>query len=730
MNALPARRLVAATAALAALQAGAQSPTLPATSATPATPAATPAAEGTLRPLVVTPTPGVAQSAFDTPASVDVIRGETLREGQLGINLSESLARVPGITALNRQNYAQDVQISSRGYGARATFGVRGLRLYTDGIPATAPDGQSQVSHFDLQSADRIEVLRGPFSALYGNSSGGVISIFTADGGPRTVAEVGTAFGSFDTWRHTARLSGQEGRFQYNLSATRFDTDGYRDHSAARRTGLNGKLRYNASEDTRLSLILNSVDMPDTQDPLGLTRAQFQANPRQAGTGALEFNTRKSVEQQQGGLVLEHRLDAVHSFKLAGWTGSRETVQFQSIPVATQTPITQPGGVIDLDRRYHGADAQWVVRTRAFDAPLALTFGVSADRMTEDRRGFQNFTGTGAGQVLGVQGALRRDEENRLRSFDQYAQGTWSSQRWSVTAGLRHSTVRFASDDRFIVGANGDDSGTARYSATTPVLGVVWHASETLNLYASAGRGFETPTFNELSYRAGGQTGLNFGLRSAYSRQWELGAKAALAENWQLNAALFQARTSDEIVVLTNSGGRSTFQNAGRTERRGLEAALSGRLGGGFSAALAATWLQARYDTSFTTCGAPPCTVPTVVVADGNRMPGIPNRMLFGELAWEHKPWGLQTALELRHTGRIAVNDTNTDFAGSSTTVALRASLRQSLGRWSVREFVRVDNLADRRYAGSVIVNEGNGRFFEPAPGRHWLVGVNAAYTF
>ncbi|TFZ02325.1 TonB-dependent receptor [Ramlibacter henchirensis] len=686
-------------------------------------------AEGTLGPVVVTPLPGVAQSAFDTPASVDVIGGDALRNSQLGINLSESLVRVPGLTALNRQNYAQDIQISSRGYGARATFGVRGLRLYTDGIPATAPDGQSQVSHFDLLSADRIEVLRGPFSALYGNSSGGVISIFTADGGPDTVAEAATAFGSFGTRRHNVKLSGQEGVVQYNLSATRFDTDGFREHSAARRTGLNGKVRYNVSEDTRVSLILNAVDMPDTQDPLGLTRAEFDADPRQASPAALLFNTRKSVDQKQAGVILEHRLDAVHSFKLTGWTGNRATEQFQAIPVATQAPITQPGGVIDLERRYHGADAQWVVRTRAFDSPLAITFGLTADRLSEERRGFQNFVGTGATQVLGVLGALRRDEDNRVRSFDQYVQGVWSSQRWSLTAGLRHSQVRFASEDRFIAGANGDDSGSARFSATTPVLGVVWHAAESLNLYASAGRGFETPTFNELANRPGGP-GLNFDLRSAESRQWEIGAKAALSQDWNLNAALFQARTTDELVVLTNSGGRSTFQNAGRTERRGFEALLAGRFGQGWSATLAATLLRAQYDSTFTTCGAPPCTVPTVVVAAGNRIPGIPRAMLFGEVAWEHRPWGLQTALELRHTGRIAVNDTNTDFAPAATTLAVRASLQQVLGRWTVREFVRVDNLTDRRYAGSVIVNEGNGRFFEPAPGRHWLAGVNAAYTF
>ncbi|RYY93438.1 MAG: TonB-dependent receptor, partial [Comamonadaceae bacterium] len=203
-----------------------------------------------------------------------------------------------------------------------------------------------------------------------------------------------------------------------------------------------------------------------------------------------------------------------------------------------------------------------------------------------------------------------------------------------------------------------------------------------------------------------------------------------LAADWQAQAAVFQARTGDELVVLSNSGGRSTFQNAGATSRRGFELALAGPLGRGWSAALAATLLETRYDTSFTTCGAPPCTVPSVVVPAGNRIPGIPRQSLYGELAWQHRPWGLETGVELRHTGRIAVDDLNTDAAAASTVLSLRASLKQPLGRWTVREFLRVDNVADRRYAGSVIVNEGNGRYFEPAPGRNWLLGVNAAYTF
>ncbi|WP_239024398.1 TonB-dependent receptor [Ramlibacter humi] len=397
--------------------------------------------------------------------------------------------------------------------------------------------------------------------------------------------------------------------------------------------------------------------------------------------------------------------------------------------MATQAPVTQPGGVIGLSRSYEGTDGRWVMRTRALGTPLTVTAGLTTERLDEHRLGFQNFTGTGVAQVLGVEGALRRDEDNRVRTFDQYVQGVWEGERVSVTAGVRHSRARFDSRDHFISGANGDDSGAVAYSATTPVAGVVWHANDRLNLYVSAGRGFETPTFNELAYRPGGG-GLNFNLRSATSRQLEVGAKALLGGNWKLNAALFEARTSDELVVLTNSGGRSTFQNAGRTRRRGFEAALDGTLGGGWSASIAATALQAEYATGFLTCGPPPCTVPTVAIPAGQRIPGIPRTMLFGELAWTHKPWGLETAAELRHTGRMAVDDANSDFAGASTVLALRASLRQAVGAWRLREFVRVDNVTDRRYAGSVIVNEGNGRFFEPAPGRNWLLGVNAAYTF
>ncbi|HVE52044.1 MAG TPA: TonB-dependent receptor, partial [Ramlibacter sp.] len=668
----------------------------------------------TLRPIVVTAMPGVAQSAFDTPASVDVVDGATLRNGQLGINLSESLARVPGVLALHRQNYAQDLQISVRGFGARATFGVRGLRLYADGIPATAPDGQGQVSHFDLGTADRIEVLRGPFSALYGNSSGGVISVFTADGLPGRQVEAGLALGSYGTRRVNVRVAGDTGDWNYNLHAVRFDTDGWRDHSRAQRTGFNGKVRWRAGADTRLTLVANGVDMPATQDPLGLTRAEYEANPRQATPVALQFDTRKSMDQAQVGTVLDHRFNDAHSARLSAWHGRRATEQFQSIPPGPQAAPTHAGGVIALDRDYGGVDAQWVYRTRMQGTPFVVTAGVTADVLEESRRGYQNFIGA----RLGVTGALRREEDNRVNSFDQYLQAQWSLERFTLTGGLRHSTVRFRSQDRYVTAGNPDDSGAARFSATTPVLGLVFHATDDVNLYASLGKGFETPTFNELSYRPGNEPGLNFGLRAAESRHWELGVKAQPLADWRVNAALFEARTEDEIAVASNTGGRSTFRNAGETRRRGLEASVTGRWGAGWSLLVAATWLDATYATGF---GAVPA---------GHRIPGIPRTSGFAELAWKHRPAGFEAAVEFRHVGRIAVNDANTDSAPSANLWNLRFGFEQKVDRWTLREFVRVDNLLDRAYAGSVIVNEGNGRFFEPAPGRNWLAGVSASYAF
>ena len=674
-----------------------------------------------LAPVVVTAT-RTENAAFDVPASIDRIGGDEVQEGRARINISESLGAVPGLLARDRQNYAQDVQISVRGFGARSTFGIRGVRLYVDGIPATLPDGQGQISNVDLGSVGSIEVLRGPFSALYGNSSGGVIQIFTEDPGavPRLGASV--SGGSDDIQRLGAKASGSFGALDVVASASRFRTDGYRDHSVTQRLLGNAKLALRPDADSKFTLVANSVTLPTAQDPLGLTRAQFDADPRSADASATSFDTRKTVAQTQGGLTYERRIDAANTVSVLGYTGHRDTRQYQSIPVATQANVLHPGGVIVLGRDYSGADLRWTYKA----ASWSLVGGLAYDTLKEHRQGFQNFIGT----KLGVQGALRRDENNDVSNTDEYVQGTWQiAPRWSVNAGLRHSAVRFASTDAYIVGTNPDDSGSASYRATLPVVGVMFAASDAVHLYATAGRGFETPTLNELAYRSSGGTGLNFDLRSARSTSVELGVKTRLAGLGELNAALFQTGTDQEIVTQTNVGGRATFQNAGATRRRGIELGWSDRYFEHLRAQLAITALDATYRDAFGTCTVTPCATPNLVIPAGNRIPGVARTAFFAALNWA-PPMGLRAGVELRALSRVYVNDANSDAAAGHAVLGANIGYALTAGPWELSGFVRGDNLFARTYAGSVIVNEGNSRFFEPAPGRTWLASATATLKF
>lgn len=682
-----------------------------------------------LAPVTVTAT-RTEQSPFDVPASVDVLDGERIRgDGRAQVNLSEGLALVPGLLARDRQNQAQDLQLSIRGFGARSTFGVRGVRLYVDGIPATMPDGQGQLSHIALASIGRVEVLRGPFSVLYGNSSGGVLQAFTEEGSGSPVLGTSMATGSWGLRRHDFKAAGSTGALGYVLSAGSLRTDGYRAHSAAQRDLANARFDWTIDDDRKLTLVANVLSV-QADDPLGLSRAQFDAAPRSADASASTFNTRKTVRQRQAGLVYEHRVNPDNQLRLMTYGGERTTTQFQSIPTGVQANPLHPGGVIGLDRNYGGADLRWTHRTSMGQQPLEFVGGLAYDTMREGRRGWQNFQGG----TLGVQGALRRDEDNRVFSVDPYLQATWKPDpRWTVNAGVRHSLVRFTSEDRYITGANRDDSGSLRYSATLPAAGITYAPSAQWRIYAAAGRGFETPTFNELAYRpAGSGTGLNLSLRPSRSDNLEAGVKWRTAEGAgmriEASAAVFHTATQDEIVTQSNVGGRSTFQNAGATRRRGLELAGSLSPARHWLAQLSYTLLDARYRDAFA-CPVNVNLCPAGVVPAGNRIPGTARHALAADLGWR-PPTGWQAGLDARYLGSVAVNDVNSDAAASFMTLGAHLAYVAEVNRWRLVATARIDNLTDRRYAGSVIVNEGNGRYFEPAAGRSHVLGVSAAYRF
>ncbi len=645
------------------------------------------AADAELESVTVTAT-RVEKPAFAVPAAISHTE---LRRDTIGVNLAESLAGIPGLLARDRQNYAQDTQISVRGFGARSTFGIRGVRIYVDGVPATQPDGQGQVSQINLASAASVEVLRGPYSALYGNSSGGVLQVFSAEGVGEPSVRLDIGGGSAATRRLALQSDGSSGRWGYNVGLSRFTTDGSRGHSAASRNSAQLRLTARLRTRDRLALSYNDFDAPDAQDPLGLTRAQIDADPLQSAPTALQFNTRKSAAQRQGSLLYDLGLRESDQLRLMLYRDARQIEQYLAVPVATQADPRHSGGVVDLGSWFDGGELRW--------SSAHLIAGINYDALSQHRRGYENFIGS----ALGVRGALRRDERNQVAAFDQYLQVSADlGASWSAGGGLRHSLTRLDSSDYYVRAGNGDDSGRVAYEATTPVASLIWHLAPSLNVYAGYGRGFETPTLTELAYRTDGNAGLNLALRNARNDSFELGVKWRGATGRAAELAVFRADGRDELAVASNVGGRTTYANLGATRREGAELGVRWPLSVQAGIALAGTWLSAR-------------------LPNGQRIPGVPGQSLYGDWHWENVA-GWSARLEGRWVGAVSANDAGTASAEGYAACDLALGRRWRAGEWTVQSFLRVENLSDRRYVGSVIVNEANARYFEPAAGRTlWL---------
>ncbi|HHU6765228.1 TPA: TonB-dependent receptor PqqU [Klebsiella pneumoniae] len=671
--------------------------------------------------MVVTAAPTTV-SELDTPAAVSVVNGDEMRQAAPRVNLSESLGAVPGLQVQNRQNYAQDLQLSIRGFGSRSTYGVRGLRIYVDGIPATMPDGQGQTSNIDIGSVDTIEVLRGPFSALYGNSSGGVINVTSQTGTQPPTVEASSYYGSFGTWHYGMKATGavgdgsHAGDVDYTVSTNRFTTHGYRDHSGARKNLANARLGVRINDVSKLTLLLNSVDIK-ANDAGGLTADEWRDNPRQSPRGD-QYNTRKNTRQTQAGLRYERQLSAQDDLSVMMYAGERETTQFQSIPRAPQLKPSHAGGVIDLTRHYQGIDTRLTQRGELL-VPVTLTAGLDYENMSERRKGYENFVMVNGAPQYGEQGALRRNERNLMWNVDPYLQTQWQlTDKLSLDAGVRYSSVWFDSNDYYITPGNGDDSGDASYHKWLPAGSLKYALTDAWNVYLSAGRGFETPTINELSYRSDNQSGLNFGLKPSTNDTVEIGSKTRIG-NGLFTAALFQTNTDNEIVVDSSSGGRTSYKNAGKTRRQGMELGLDQQFGESWRLKAAWTWLDATYRTNV--CDDASC--------NGNRIPGIARNMGYASFGYQPEQ-GWYAGSDIRYMSDIMANDENTAKAPSWTVVGLTTGYKWSYGRMDMDLFGRIDNLFDREYVGSVIVNESNGRYYEPAPGRNYGIGLNLAWRF
>lgn len=646
------------------------------------------------------------------PESSSMFDGERIRRSGPGVDLAEVLATVPGLVANPRWNFAQDTQLSIRGHGARATFGVRGVRLYVNGIPATAADGAGQIGHAPLRAATAVEVIRGPLAALHGNAAGGVVKVEVDPLAPSSTALEGAA--SADGERVGIVAGRADGRRGFRAEATRLSTDGFRPQSAAERRQVNAVAAAELPDRWRLDASLAALDVPRAEDPLGLTPAEFARDPWSTNPAALAFDTRESARQRELGLALRRDGDGVApTVRVATYIGRREVDGFLAIPVAAQASPLSGGGANAITRDVGGVEGRVDWRT----GPALLTLGFNHDRLDEDRRGFENFVGS----TLGVRGRLRRDETNLVRSDDVLAKAEFDlGVDWLAVAGLRQSRVRFESRDRFVTPTNPDDSGSRTWHATVPALGLVYALDADLAWRASVAHGFETPTVIELSYRPDGSAGVNFDLEPARTRQHEIGVRRRIGA-WSLDAALFRDLGRGEIVVARSQGGRAAFRNAGRTRRDGVELALGWDPGGAWSFDLAATWIEARYTETVPPCPVAPCPPGAQGLTAGARMPGIPPRRLVGTLEWRPADgWRAWASVAARDA--IPVDDRNSDSAPGHARIDLGLARSFGFESGELDLALRLDNALDRALVGSVIVGDANGRWFEPAPPRRlWL---------
>ena len=654
----------------------------------------------TLSPVVVTAT-RVEQDSFDLPMSIDKVEKKDIQDGQLRMTLSESLSRVPGITAQNRNQMAQDPQISSRGFGARSAFGVRGIRLYVDGIPLSMPDGIGNPGSIDLDTIGSIEVMRGPFSAMYGNSSGGVIQLFTntIPATPQVSGDV--MFGSFGTRRESVQATGTRQGIDYLLNFSNYESDGYREQSANEKRMATIKLGVKLSEDSKLTTLLNWFDQ-FAQDPGGLTSANLNTNYKMASPNNVLANARVLRSNTQVGFNFEKALDSRNTLNAIAYAGQRDNTQYLSTGGAT-------GRASTIARDFYGAELRMTHRGTMLDRPYTATAGITAGFMDDARLDSPASAGV-------ISGSPTRDEKQRADNIDQYFQAMWAvADRWDVHAGVRHTRLKQRVNDNLPL-ANGNGTGSVSFDKTIPVVGTVFKATPALNFYANVGKGFETPTMIEISFSDTTGNGPNLNLKPATSTNVEVGSKWLISDDMRANIALFNINTENEIV--TQSGGTyTTYQNAGKTNRQGAEISAEILLKRDISLFAAYTHLDAKFgsDSNFN---------------PGSYIPGTYRSQLYAEAAWKYQPIGFQTTLEVRHNSKVYANDDNSASVDDYTIISLRGQFRQKYKDWTLTEYARIDNLFDEKYVGSVRVNDTNSRFYEPAPGRNWIVGVKANYVF
>lgn len=659
-----------------------------------------------LAPMEVTAT-RTALTLPEVSAAVSILDGEDIKRGKALISLVELLEQVPGLFVQSTGNAAQDARVALRGFGARSSFGIRGVAIIVDGIPQTLPDGQSQVDSIDLDAIERIEILRGPASALYGNAAGGVIRITTRRPESAGSASASQTIGSYGLVDSRAALSGGGDEFGFRISAGRFDLDGFRRHSAATQYRAGASLIWTPSDRTRMTATAGYFEAPDEQDPGALTAELARTSPREARQANVDFNAGESLDQWRFGAGLEHEFGA----------GANQRVRLSGFGFVRDFKNRLPfegGGQVAFERAFTGLDGQYEIDADWGGLAQRLTAGVDYRRQNDDRFRFDN--------LMGNRGDLVLDQNERVEALGFYAQQRIRlAPAWTLRIGIRFDEVRLDVSDRLL--DDGDDSGRRTWRETSPGAGLVWSANPGLSVYANVGSAFQTPTTTELANPddpgAGG--GFNRMLAPQTARSYEIGLRGAVGAGIRYEASVFSARIDDAIISFEvpefSGSGRDFFRNAGRSTRRGLELAASARLSPQWRVRGGYAWSNFEFDRFVTPDGD----------FSGNRLPGVPRHYGFGALDWSGSD-GFYAGLDLRAASQVIADNANTQASPEYLVVDVHAGRNFRAGKMDLDISAGVGNLFDERYIDNVRVNAFGGRYFEPAPGTTIHIGLEARW--
>lgn len=639
------------------------------------------------------------------PFSASVMAGAELAEGNTGLFIEEALHGLPGVRVQNRYNPAVGERISIRGFGARSQFGVRGIKVLVDGIPATLPDGQTTLDHLDIGALGRVEALRGPAAALYGNGAGGVLLFESAPpvAGRR---ETGTVVAGSDGLLRLQVTGSRTGeRYTWRTSVARHSFNGFRDnptdsgedpYSQATRTMFNSGSTISTANGT-LALQLSYLEL-DALNGGSLPAELFDDGSNEAWGFNVRRRTRKDVSQGQGGI---------------SWRGALGGMEgtFSAYGVSRRLGNPIPTSVIDLDRIGGGVRVALARAWETAAGPARVDFGAEGELQSDDRKNFANDGGEA--------GALTLDQQERVRAAALFGQFQLPlANRLNLVGALRFDHFNFRADDRFTAAGNPDDSGSRAMAALSPSLGLHIDLGGH-GLFASLARSFETPTTTELANQPDRAGGFNPGLEPQRGWTAEGGIRGELGGGAAYDLAAFSSSLANQLVPfeVPSAPGRRFYRNAGRSRVRGFEASLHTALSSVLSTRVAYGYVDARF-TEFTVGGND--------YAD-NRVPGIAPHRLEAGLRAARGPWFGELRVEVRDA--VPANDSNEAGADGFTLVGLRFGATE-VGSGSLRlsPFAGITNLTNVRYASSVVVNAFGGRFFEPGPDRGGYVGMSIVW--